>query len=284
MLTIKAHLNSLRVARKFGNGIRTFVYVPTPIGSLLESLNSQDVATSDLVQIMLMSSDLQESVDYYKNGDDEGISLLKILDDNPELTASIYGPSSDPRITSPHARISLIPTLGDLTEHKNLIDTKKGQSFVWYEPYHKVLRGKQYFTHGAYLIEIDEALKASIRREYEQLVRARANSDIIDAGVLSTDLGAIDSAHVGASLAPEKGGTMHRHLHVNPNEDGGFATFKLALLIVSFGLIAWLLLLSFNQMLLALVAAALAALGGNLLMLCVLGNRDGEKAKHSRQT
>jgi len=281
-LTVKAHLNSLRVARQFGNKIRGFVYVPTPIGSMVESLNSQNVATSDLINISLMSSDLQESITYYKEGDYEGVSLLRIMDANPDLTATIYGPSKTPAIKSPHDRMSLVVTPVKLTEHKNLIDTKRGQSFVWYEPYHEVFRGDQYFTHGAYLIEIDKKLKAEIQKEYGLLSRSRPSYDTIDAGVLSTEQGATDSAQVGASLAPDKGGMMRIHTH-SPSEDVGFAVFKAAILITTVGLICRLLLLALNQMPLALVASAVAAIGGNLFMLSVLGNRNGKKAEHDRQ-
>lgn len=271
-LTLKAHLNTLRVSRRIGDKIRAFVYVPTPIGSLVESLNSQDVAKSDLKSIALMSAGLEESVGYYKKGDYEGISLLKILDDNPNLVATIYGPAKTLNLRSPHKRMSLVEIEAEPTEHINLVVTNKGQNFVWYEPYHKVIDGRQYFTHGAYLIEIDEAKKSDIQSEYDRFIKRKDQFATMTIGALSAHEDATRRVPAGALADPAKGVEM-RTPQLNEQPNLGYTMFKVGGLIAILGIGSWVALLGLNHPPLALTVSIIAAVGANAAMLGVLGDR-----------
>jgi hypothetical protein len=286
ILILLAHAHAVQVRRQFGDKIRAFVYQPTPIGSLVESLNSQDVATADLKHVMLMSADLEEGVHYYLEGDDEGVSLVRMLEKNPDLTVSVYGPSKNPNVKSPHERMSLLLTtgVGELTEHKNLILTKDGQKFVWYEPYHNVVNGHHYFNRGAYLVEIDELVQGKIQNEYDELRLGAATSATIDEVALSTYRGATERAQVGVSLASREGDMMRTQQSAGSHPEVGFEVFKVGLLVMIVGWASWLIFLTSNEMAFALGASVMAAIGANILMLGVLGGRGGEEAKQIQQS
>lgn len=285
-LMLMARSHAVQVQKKFGGRILAFAYVPTPIGSLLKSLSTQDVATAELKQINLMSSDLSESVDYYEKGDEEGVSLTRILDNNPDLAVIAIGPSKKRGIKAPHGRISLVVAQGgyEETEHVNLISTKGGQNYVWYEPYHNVINRKHYFTKGAYLVETDETGKARVEMLYDKLRTGLAPHARIDAEVLSITGGATESALVGASVASQNGGPMRTKRKDKADADLGFGVFRLGLVIMIAGLVSWLALLASNQVAFALGASVIGAIGANMLMLGILGGRRGERAGHTQQS
>jgi hypothetical protein len=170
LIMLVAHQKTRAVARKFKGPILEFVFAPTPMGSVFGSLAKHGVPPDQIKSIALMSGNIKESLRYFESGAGDG-SFFQVLDACPDMHATVYGFSDDPEMQSGHPRVDLIVTRDRFNEHTNLITAKSGKSFVWYEPCHVVSNGNHYFTRGAYLISIDEAMKATIEADFSALVR-----------------------------------------------------------------------------------------------------------------
>jgi hypothetical protein len=141
-----------------------------PMGSLLASLHENNVSESSILNIKLMTASLQHARTYWtksRNGDEP---LVETIGNNADLRVTIFGRSDDGScVDSPHPRLAFVRTEQKLLEHINLIETKSGQSYVWYESYHDVVAGRECFKGGAYLIKISRDKAKTINETFNGL-------------------------------------------------------------------------------------------------------------------
>jgi hypothetical protein len=158
------------VNREFQGGkIIAYEFAPRPINSLMKALRDH-VSISSIETIRLMSADIEQSDNYYNNGNGNEKPLVRILEDEcPEAKVIVYGPCKNSNLKSKNAQIEFVPTVGPLTKHTNLIVTKDGRSFVWHEPYHQIKGKEHILTGGAYLISVDEKLRHKIESAFDLL-------------------------------------------------------------------------------------------------------------------
>lgn len=159
-----SHQKTRVVCRQFGGNLVAFANLPTPIDTLLDLLTLHGIPAKDIESITMMSTDLNESLDYLFGKDVAGAAFGQLLRENPGIKAVLYGYLTTPVRVNHPAELKPIPK--KRTEHTNLIVTKDQRAFVWYEPYHLVVDGKHYFTRGAYLIEIPAPVRDRIINEY----------------------------------------------------------------------------------------------------------------------
>ncbi len=172
IFTLFAHVHSREVRKKFGGKILEFIYTPTPMGSLIKSLEKHGVAASSIKSMKLMSADIEESLKYLEKGNlrnDEGRFISDTLKPSSEMNVAIYGYSKCPNVKPNHRRIEIVLTKKRLTEHTNLIVTKNDVPFIWYEPFHDIINGAHYFTRGAYLLKVDKHTRSRVEMEFDKL-------------------------------------------------------------------------------------------------------------------
>lgn len=172
-----AYYWSRRAANIVDGKMVDFVFAPTPLGSLGNSLAKQGIDFDQIDTITVMSSNLAETKGYLKtpmNGDEP---FLNILDKFKDMHMVYYGFSNDPNIKSDHPRVAFVPIKEKITEHKNLITTKNGPNYMWYEPCHDIVNGDDYFGGGAYLIELTEKGRKQAEEVFKHLPQLESKSD-----------------------------------------------------------------------------------------------------------
>lgn len=170
-----AYYWSRRASNVVDGKIVDYVFTPTPMGSLGNSLGKQGITFDQVDTITVMSADLNETKGYLKrprNGDEP---FLSVVEKYKDMQVIYFGYSKNPAIQSDHPRIKFIPISEKFTEHKNLITTKNnGPSFMWYEPCHDIVDGQDYFGGGAYLIALTETGKKQAEAIFQKLPRISA--------------------------------------------------------------------------------------------------------------
>jgi hypothetical protein len=168
-LTVGAQIRTAKISRQFGGGMRDFVFAPTPMGSVLASLGRVGVSPETIATIELMSADVDETIAYFERDSGNGC-FLTTLKHCPEMKVTVYGQTRS--TAKEHSRITVVPTVEKYTEHTNLITTKDGNQFVWFEPYHNVKNGRHYFGKGAYLFEVTPKIADKVHKDLVSLPRA----------------------------------------------------------------------------------------------------------------
>jgi hypothetical protein len=172
-LAVDAHLRTRRILKRFPGDLILFEYAPTPMGSLLHALQNNGIRSERIAEIRLMSADIDESIRYYEDGDDNGSPpFLETVRMCPDVKVTIYGRCNSRR--AGYRGVNIVSTEERYVEHTNLITTKDDEEYVWFEPYHNVINQKHYFTHGAYLFRVSHQEADKVRRMYESLPRAKA--------------------------------------------------------------------------------------------------------------
>jgi len=159
------------VRRKFGGTILAFVQSPTPIDSLIGVMEQRGISVAGVKTFSMMSADVAGSIAYYQRTDHTKKHLNEILDDCPNTSVVIYGPPDEVEPILPHERMSIIRISERTTEHTNLITMRDGRFFVWYEPFHEIVNGRNYFTRGAYLVAINAGMAFEIQKSYAAMAR-----------------------------------------------------------------------------------------------------------------
>lgn len=150
----------------FGGNIRRKVQTPRPSSSMISSLNLQGVRTTDIKHIDLMTFDLIDAKTYLES---HGLKFRAAVSANSELTVRIFGSGQIPE-ENDIPGLSYFNTVEQLIEHVNLITSKDGRRFVWYEPIHTCSDGEHKLPMGAYLIEVnDDAAWDAAQNRFENL-------------------------------------------------------------------------------------------------------------------
>jgi hypothetical protein len=172
-LAVDAHLRTRKTIKRFPGDLIAFVYAPTPMGSLLEALQTNGIRSERIAEIRLMSADVDESLRYYEEGHSNGSPpFLEAMKSCPDVKVTIYGRCNSKRST--YKGIKIVPTKDRFVEHTNLITTKDDEEYVWFEPYHNVINQKHYFTHGAYLFRVSHQEADKVRRMLDSLPLSQA--------------------------------------------------------------------------------------------------------------
>jgi hypothetical protein len=173
IMGIDAHLRTRRIIKRFPGSLIQFVYAPTPMGSLLQALQTFGIRSERIAAISLMSADVDESIRYYEEGDANGSPpFLETVKACPDVDVTIYGRCSS-RLTD-YKGIKVVCTKERYVEHTNLITTKDDEEYVWFEPYHNVIDRRHYFTHGAYLFRVSHQEADKVRAMLKSLPLAQA--------------------------------------------------------------------------------------------------------------
>jgi hypothetical protein len=167
IMTYEAHGWTAEVKRKFGGVILKFVFAPTPMGSLLAALRENDVPISSIRTIKLMTASLRHAKKYWAESRDGDEPLMETIKRNPKMEVSIYGQLDGTDLETPHPRLKFFSTPEKLTEHINLVETEDHDYYLWYEKFHDVVRDKEVFLAGAYLIKIDQDKAAEIQAMFD---------------------------------------------------------------------------------------------------------------------
>jgi hypothetical protein len=172
-LAIDGHLRTRSIIRRFPGDLIQFIYAPTPMGSLLQSLQDNGIKADRIAEIRLMSADVDESIRYYEEGHTNGsppfLDTMKVC---PDVKVTLYGRCNSKRST--YKGINIVSTKERFIEHTNLITTKDDEEYVWFEPYHNVINRKHYFTHGAYLFRVSHQEADKVRHMLDSLPLAQA--------------------------------------------------------------------------------------------------------------
>lgn len=167
-MTIFRYVRAQSVAKRFSGRIVEFVFAPTPMGSLIECLSTHHVDPEDIKSMQLMSSDLHATA-LYLTGSKRNFEtpFNRLLEANPEIKVTIYGLCNG--ALHDFDGISFRRTRDKHVEHTNLITTQSGRHFVWYEPYHEIVKGRHYFAQGAYLVEVSQETATNIHEMFSCL-------------------------------------------------------------------------------------------------------------------
>lgn len=151
------------VQRRYPGKLHAISRRPGPLDSMFDELEKVGVTPKDIKKITFESADINGSMMFYYNG-------KKRLLENPDIEIVVYGKCKSTSVPKPGlTNMQVIPITKKLTRHVNLIETHDGKSFVWLEPFHDVIGEQNYFTTGAYLIEIDQDEVPKVREEYARL-------------------------------------------------------------------------------------------------------------------
>jgi hypothetical protein len=132
--------------------ILVYIQKPTPGKSMFESLEKNGVKFSNIQELYIMTYNLRNK--YYQ--DSEYSRLLKKNGKDYKFKLTGFGNENDKDILKKDFKNLSIKNLDrHLTEHFNLIKTTQGESYLWYEPYHKSVAKKEILPDGAYLVKID---------------------------------------------------------------------------------------------------------------------------------
>jgi hypothetical protein len=173
ILAIDAHLRTRKIIKRFPGELIQFVYAPTPMGSLLEALQTNKIRSERIAEISLMSADVDESLRYYEEGHSNGSPpFLETVKLCPDIKVTIYGRCNSKR--SSYKGIKIVSTKERFVEHTNLITTKDDEEYIWFEPYHNVINRRHYFTHGAYLFRVSHQEADKVRHMLDSLPLAQA--------------------------------------------------------------------------------------------------------------
>ena len=142
-----------------------FVYknmslAPHPGTSLLSDLEMTGISVGDIKSMLLMTCNLWRGCEYY---DQKLRAQLK------HVNIDMYGFGACEKVNS---NITLYPVSKVLIEHENIITTKSGRVFVYYEPSHIFKNCKDILKDGAYLFEVmnnNQQFKQSIVNKLENL-------------------------------------------------------------------------------------------------------------------
>jgi hypothetical protein len=158
-----------RVGRQFGL-IKAHYFSPKPLTTMLDSLVSNGYLIAEIDSIFSVSYDLKATCKYL----DESKAAEYLFKKNKEIKFNIIGYSSDGIVyeSEKYPRILTQTTKDKLSEHKNIIIMKNGDTLLWYEPHHIISDRKHTFNQGAYLIKISKDKKYEIEKEYEELIVA----------------------------------------------------------------------------------------------------------------
>jgi len=163
VLMIILKITKMNISQEYGKILYSYNN-PTPISSMVDALSLKGYKSSNVKQIDFMSYDLKESCQYMKT------FIPIIINDNDDISINIigYGSKEDCQSLS-NKNLSYFPTNDRIEKHKNLIYMKNGETFLWYEPSHKIENGKHYFKNGGYFIEPKEEVLKSIKKEITSL-------------------------------------------------------------------------------------------------------------------
>jgi hypothetical protein len=173
-LMILAAIRSSAVQDEFSKDeIIDFAFDPHPINSLFGALE-RHVKLSSVQTIKMMSSDINKSRTYYHHGDggaDRKTLIEYLAADCPRADVVVFGPAENGHVPEDDSRIRYVLTQGPLITHKNLIILEDESAYVWYEPFHRIVASKHFFTAGAYLVKVGSSTKELLEAELDRLGR-----------------------------------------------------------------------------------------------------------------
>jgi len=144
--------------------VQAISFQPAPGTSLISELNSKAVSVDNIEYMLLMTCNLAHGCDYYDKKLKKQLEHVKI---------DMYGSGKCPK----HGEnITLYTTTDSLEEHENIIKTKQGRFFIYYEPSHKLVgknKDRDELKKGAYLFELkdkddQDALEEAIKDKLEK--------------------------------------------------------------------------------------------------------------------
>lgn len=120
------------------------VYSPTPAISLLSELSNIGISIkNDIKSMILMTCSLKHGCKYYDNN---------LKGDFVNIDITMYGMGNKVKCSNNITQI----TTKKLLEHTNIIETRDNRFFVFYEPHHEAIEGKDILNKGAYLFELKD--------------------------------------------------------------------------------------------------------------------------------
>jgi hypothetical protein len=143
--------------------VRQHVIKPTPGKSMFDSLKKENIKFSNIIELYMMTYDLKNKY----NSDSEYGRLLKKNGKDYQFKIFGYGDKEDMQeLESNFKKLEVKNSKTHLTKHFNLIKTTQNEYFLWYEPYHKSINGKEILPDGAYLVSLNEDSFLNMRDEY----------------------------------------------------------------------------------------------------------------------
>lgn len=149
--------------------VQAVSFKPSPGTSLIAELASKSVTVKDIDSMILMTCNLEHGCNYYDK---------KLKQELKEVTIDMYGFG---KCSKPSDNITLHQTSKILEEHENIIKTKTGRFFVYYEPIHELVgknQDRDELKKGAYLFEL---VDKSQQQKFEKFIKDKLKGKLKEA-------------------------------------------------------------------------------------------------------
>lgn len=147
-LLIEKYSRSLKYRNKLGlASFANSTLNPTPGQSLLDAIIKQGYSVKDIKNMYVMAYTLNH--DYLTNS--SFAKKMKEVDFNFYLYSKIVSSEDKLKIEDFYKHAIVEASDIELIEHYNVIEMNNNKTFVWYEPSHIVIDGKDILEEGGYL-------------------------------------------------------------------------------------------------------------------------------------
>jgi hypothetical protein len=173
-----SYRGSRKIQQKFGGAeVLVFRHVATPVSSLFNALAREGVRVENISKVQFETGKISELLNYMCR---DGKELITLFEKSPGAVFVACG-LDDTHLTAVEKRerldmdgepgeIEFIDTGKYTKSHRNIVTTKNGDYYLWYEDHHEIRDGHHFYPTGAYLFKIDAEAAAIIS---DDIIHAR---------------------------------------------------------------------------------------------------------------
>jgi hypothetical protein len=147
---------------------------------MFSALKDEKVLLPDIARLVVETGKFSNLFTYL-NGD--GKILMQLHRENPDTPIHIFGlndlSSNYKDMKQELAELGAPQIIFHDTRflsvaHRNIIKTKDGRNYLWFEEHHEIENGHHYFPCGAFLFKIDESVAVQIENDLAAGVQFKA--------------------------------------------------------------------------------------------------------------